>query len=152
MHIFYATEAWGQKSKWVKRKRLHCTDMPTWSKGEKIHEGRDERCLGATNFETIGNDGQENAQGVAERYNILKKNRQKQCSCDFMSYPQYAGHGGGRNYFLWSEMEHSTCTIQILSQCLASVHGAAGRIRTCAGKPHWISHCWLEKYYYWHPL
>ena len=51
--------------------------MPTWSKGEKAHEGGDERCLGATNFETIGNDGQENAQGVAERYNILKKKTAK---------------------------------------------------------------------------
>ena len=107
--MFYATEAWGQKSKWVKRKRLHCTDMPTWSKGEKVHEGGDERCLGATNFEMISNYGQKNAKGEPEGCNIFReKKRQKQRSWHFMENPQYT-HGGGRSFFWdlkWNVVEN----------------------------------------------
>ena len=77
--------------------QLHQAVMPTWSMGEKNHEGGGERCLGATNFETIGNGRQENAKGVAERWNILTKKRQKQRSWD---HPQHAAHGMEERIFL----------------------------------------------------
>ena len=51
--------------------------MPTCSKGEKAHEGGDERCLGATNFEMISNYGQENAKGEPEGCNILREKNVK---------------------------------------------------------------------------
>ena len=45
--------------------------------GEKNHEGGGEHCLGATDFETIGNGRQEYAKGEAERCNILTKKTPK---------------------------------------------------------------------------
>ena len=62
--------------------------------GEKNHEGGGEHCLGATDFETIGNGRQEYAKGEAERCNILTKKTPKAMQLRFyMKHPQHAAHG-----------------------------------------------------------
>ena len=69
--------------------------------GEKNHEGGGEHCLGATNFETIGNGRQENAKGEAERCNILTKKIPKAMQLKFyMDHPQHAAHGMEERIFL----------------------------------------------------
>ena len=81
--------------------QLHQAVMPTWSMGEKNHEGGGEHCLGSTNLETIGNGRQENAKGEAERCNILTKKTPKAMQLRFyMEHPQHAAHGMEERIFL----------------------------------------------------